>query len=75
MYVRWIQQTLRKQGPKIKLAYGVNVDDATGEVYVTDAKDYISSGEVFCFDNTGKKKFSFSVTPGLNPNTVVLIKK
>ena len=62
-------------GTAIKLPYGITVDDLTGDVYVTDAKDYISSGEVFCFDKTGKKKFSFSVSPGLNPNTVALIRK
>lgn len=62
-------------GTKVVTPYGVNVDVATGDVYVTDAKDYSSSGEVFCFDKTGKKKFSFSVTPGVNPNTVAFIKQ
>ncbi|MBO9204710.1 MULTISPECIES: DUF5074 domain-containing protein [Niastella] len=54
--------------------YGINVDPENGDVYVTDAKDYLTSGEVFCFDNTGKKKFSINVSPALNPNTVVFIK-
>ena len=62
-------------GTSVKLPYGLNVDAANGDVYVTDAVDYTSSGQVFCFDKTGKKKFSFSVTPGINPNTVAIIKK
>ena len=62
-------------GTVITLPYGINVDEENGDVYVTDSKDYSSSGVVFCFDKTGKKKFSFSVAPGTNPNTVALIKK
>jgi hypothetical protein len=62
-------------GTAITLPYALNIDEVTGDVYVGDAKDYVSSGEVFCFDHTGKKKFSFSVAPGLNPNTVVFIRK
>ncbi|OQP65689.1 YncE family protein [Niastella populi] len=62
-------------GTQITMAYGLNVDDTSGDIWVTDAKDYVSSGEVFCFDKGGKKKFSFKVTPGLNPNTVAFIRK
>ena len=62
-------------GTSITLPYGLNIDPANGDVYVTDAKNYITSGEVFCFDKSGKKKFSFSVSPGFNPNTVALIKQ
>jgi hypothetical protein len=51
----------------------LDVDLSTGDVYVGDAKDYVSSGEVFCFDKTGKKKFSFSVSPGISPIRTVLI--
>jgi hypothetical protein len=61
-------------GTKIVMPYNLNVDPANGDVYVTDAKDYITSGEVFCFDKNGQKKFSFSTSPALNPSTVVFIK-
>jgi YVTN family beta-propeller protein len=61
-------------GTSITMAYGINVDPQNGDVYVTDAKDYTTSGEVFCFDKTGKKKFSFSTTPAVNPSAVVFIK-
>lgn len=62
-------------GTKITMPYGVNIDVNSGDVYITDAKDFNTSGEVFCFDKTGKKKFSFKVTPGLNPNTVGFIRQ
>ncbi|WP_432710556.1 DUF5074 domain-containing protein [Pedobacter sp.] len=60
-------------GTKITTTYGVAIDDLTGEVFVTDAKNYTTGGEVFCFDDTGKKKYSINV--GINPNKVVFINK
>jgi DNA-binding beta-propeller fold protein YncE len=60
-------------GTVIVNPYALDVDPATGDVYVGDAKDYVSSGEVFCFDKNGKKKFSFNVTPGISPIKTVLI--
>ncbi len=60
-------------GTKVTTAYGVAVDDLTGEVFVTDAKNYTTGGEVFCFDKEGKKKYSINV--GINPNNVVFINK
>jgi len=62
-------------GTVIVNPYGLDIDPATGDVYVGDAKDYVSSGEVFCFDKTGKKKFSFSVTPGTSPFKTVLVQQ
>ncbi len=59
---------------QITEAYGINVDPENGDVWITDSKDYVVSGEVFCYDKTGKKKFSFSTTPAANPSTVVFIK-
>ena len=53
--------------------YGVNVNPATGDVFVTDAKDYKTNGTVFCFGSNGVKKYS--LTTGINPNTVVFVNK
>lgn len=47
---------------QIVLPYGIAVDALTEDVYVTDARDYVSSGMLYCFDKTGKKKWS--VTTG-----------
>lgn len=56
----------------ITTPYSVNADPATGEVFVTDAKDYASNGTLFVFDKTGKQEYS--VTVGINPGKVALIK-
>jgi YVTN family beta-propeller protein len=60
-------------GTSIQNPYGLDIDPVTGDVYVGDARDYVSSGQVYCFDKNGNKKFSFSVTPGISPVRTVLI--
>lgn len=62
-------------GTTIVNPYGLDIDPATSDVYVGDAKDYVSSGEVFCFDKTGKKKFSFPVLPGISPVKTILVQQ
>lgn len=46
----------------IKVPYGIAVNPVTKEVLVTDAKDYVTPGTLYCFDPTGKKEWS--VTTG-----------
>jgi YVTN family beta-propeller protein len=58
-------------GTTVTTPYGIDIDGTTGDVYVDDAKDYSSNGEVFCFDKNGVQKFSFSVSSA-NPCKVVL---
>lgn len=58
-------------GTIITTPYGINIDEQNGDVYICDAKDYVTAGTVTCFDNLGKKKFSFSTAPGVSPNKVV----
>ncbi len=62
-------------GTTIVNPYGLDIDPATGDVYVGDAKDYVSSGMVYCFDKTGTKKFSFSTSPGISPIRSQLIQQ
>jgi YVTN family beta-propeller protein len=70
-----IRPSFITDGTPVENPYGLDIDLATGDVYVGDAKDYVSSGELFCFDKTGKKKFSFSLTPGISPFKTVLIQQ
>lgn len=58
-------------GTALTATYGINIDEENGDVYLMDAKNFSSAGEVFCFNSAGVKKFSFSVSPGVNPNKVV----
>jgi hypothetical protein len=60
-------------GTSITSPYGISVNNLTGEVFITDAKDYASRGEVFCFDQNGKK--NYSVITGLLPSTVIFTNK
>jgi len=43
---------------QIKVPYGIAVNPVTKEVLVTDAKDYVTPGTLYCFDPSGKKKWS-----------------
>lgn len=43
----------------IMIPYGIAINPISKDVYVTDAKDYVSPGRLYCFDkNTGKRKWS-----------------
>ncbi len=42
----------------IEIPYGINVHPITGDIYVTDAKNYVSSGALHCYSKEGKKKWS-----------------
>ncbi len=43
---------------EITIPYGINIHPETGDIFVTDAKNYVSSGTLYCFDPSGKKKWS-----------------
>jgi YVTN family beta-propeller protein len=60
-------------GTTLTTPYSVTADAVTGEVFITDAKDYSSNGEVFCFDQNGTKKYS--LVTGINPGGVAFINK
>ena len=42
----------------ITIPYGIAVHPETGDIFVTDAKNYVSSGTLYCFDSKGRKKWS-----------------
>lgn len=68
------KENIITDGTTMTRPHNIFIDDANGDIYVTDAKDYQTSGSVFAFDKTGKKKFSFATTGGIIPN-VVLFKR
>ena len=57
----------------IKIPYGILVHPETGDIYVTDAKNYVSSGMLYCYDRTGKRKWS--VRTGDIPAQMTFLKK
>ena len=58
---------------QIKIPYGIAVNPDTREIFVTDAKDYITPGTLYCFTPDGKKKWS--VTTGDIPAHIVFTDK
>ena len=58
-------------GTVVQTPYGLDIDEQNGDVYISDAVNYVSAGKVTCFTSAGVKKFSFSVSPGINPNKIL----
>lgn len=53
----------------IEVPYGIAVNPETKEIFITDAKDYVTPGTLYCIDSTGKKKWE--VTTGDIPAHIV----
>ena len=49
--------------------YGISVNPHTGDIYLFDALDYTSKGDVYCFGQNGKKRFKFEA--GIIPKKAV----
>lgn len=45
---------------QLELPYGILVHPHTREVFVADAGNYVSPGQLYCFDAAGKKKWSIT---------------
>ena len=60
-------------GTQITIPYGIAVDPLTQDVYITDAVDFTSTGDVYCFNPNGVKKFQFEV--GINPSGCFVFKR
>lgn len=58
---------------RIKIPYGIAVNPETKEIYVTDAKDYVTPGTLYCFTPDGKKKWE--VVTGDIPAHIVFTNK
>ncbi len=69
-----VRNSFVTDGTVITSTYGVDVDEQNGDVYIMDAKDNVTAGEVTCFNSNGVKKFSFSVAPGISPNRVLFLR-
>ncbi|MDR1273339.1 MAG: YncE family protein [Odoribacteraceae bacterium] len=58
---------------KIEIPYGIAVHPETGDIFVTDAKDYVTPGTLYCFSPGGKKKWE--VTTGDIPAHIVFTRR
>lgn len=57
----------------ITIPYGIAIHPETGDILVTDAKNYVSSGTLYCFDHGGKRKWS--VRTGDIPAHITFLKR
>lgn len=58
---------------EITVPYGIAVHPENGDIFVTDAKNYVSSGTLYCFDRHGRKKWS--VRTGDIPSQICFLPK
>lgn len=58
---------------QITTPYGIAVNPNTGEFFITDAKDYVTPGTLYCFTPDGKKKWQ--ITTGDIPAHIVFTKE
>ena len=56
---------------EIAMPYGVAVNPITKDIYVTDAKNYVTPGRLYCFGSDGVKKWD--VLTGYIPAHFVFI--
>lgn len=52
----------KSMSDEIEMPYGIAVDPMSKNIYITDARDYVSPGTLYCLDKNGT--FNFKVTTG-----------
>jgi len=57
-------------GTTLTTPFGIDVNPINGDVCITDARSYLTWGDVLCFNKMGQLKFRLKEV-GLNPNKVV----
>lgn len=60
-------------GTSITTPFAIKTNPLTGEVFIGDAKNYVSNGILYAFDKTGK--LEYKLTAGINPGSIVLLNK
>ena len=58
----------------IQTAYGLAIHPASGDIYVMDAKDFVSSGTLYCYTPDGKLKWQTRRT-GMLPAHIAFVKQ
>lgn len=53
--------------------YGISIYGNTGDIFLTDAKDFTTSGALICFDSKGN--FKWQKDTGIVPNKIIFLPK
>ena len=64
-----VKEQFITDGTTLTAPYGIAVNPSNGDVYLTDAYQYTTNGDVVCFGADGHKKFSFEA--GICPSCIV----
>ncbi len=57
-------------GTEIEKPYGININPSNGDIIICEAYQYVTWGDILCFDRNGKLKYRINEI-GLNPNAIV----
>jgi hypothetical protein len=67
-----VNENFISDATNITIPYGISVDPITNLIYITDAGDYVSTGDVYCFNATGYLQYQFEA--GIIPNGAMIFK-
>ncbi len=68
-----VKDNFISDGTQITIPYGIAIDPVTNYIYITDAGDYVSTGDVFCFNQNGVLQYQFEA--GIIPNGSMVFKR
>ena len=68
-----ISDNFISDGTHLERPFGIYVHPTNGNVYLTDALNYITKGDLLCFNRNGKLLYKVE-NVGLNPNNIFIFK-
>jgi hypothetical protein len=67
-----ISDSFITDGTVLERPFGIYAHPTNGNIYITDARNYITKGDLYCFSRNGKLLYKVE-NVGLNPNTIVAV--
>jgi YVTN family beta-propeller protein len=68
-----ISDNFISDGTHLERPFGIYVHPTNGNVYIADARNYITKGDLLCFNRNGKLLYKVG-NVGLNPNNIFILK-
>lgn len=68
---RVVNENFITDGTKIQTPFSLTINPDNGDLYITEAYNYVLWGDVLCFNRNGQLKFRLNEI-GLNPNSVII---
>ena len=56
----------------LQIPFGIYLHPTNGNVYLTDARDYLTKGDLFCFGRNGKLRYKVE-SIGINPSSMFIL--